>query len=435
MVRIGIFSDTHVGSVMPTSSIATRREAFEHAFREAINVFCKEELDYVIHAGDLFERKWLKPYDTMFVKEEFQRLIDAQMKKGKEVKIFVVRGNHDGTLENSALEFVRHPLARYLKVLGDKTLICEKEGYEDDNVIVSALSYYPYLEKKIENVKNLINENLKANKTDDKLRIFITHAFIEGYHSIPLGVKEHEKISLNSLEGIRADFIVCGHYHQKCRPLNFDNHGKNTTLITPGSTEPVAWEDEGPHGVYIYDSKKGLRFEKIKPLHLVKTLIVDSEGSVKNADWYISNGERILLEELSRPINCESGKLLAKLILKGNTDDEVSNIRRVMEQKIDKINEEFKDKIEGIKVECMVEAQVEAFVPPSVGGRKEYLEEIFSDLGNFKAEAIHLIEEVEHTLESQRSQTTMLLKPSIRQEYVKKWISVIEKAFKQGVSL
>ena len=67
-LRIGVFSDTHVGRNIPRVLRDARRKAFRHAFKQAIDIFIENDVDYVIHAGDLFEKRSMTPDDAVFVK-------------------------------------------------------------------------------------------------------------------------------------------------------------------------------------------------------------------------------------------------------------------------------------------------------------------------------------------------------------------------------
>ncbi|MBS7622778.1 metallophosphoesterase, partial [Candidatus Bathyarchaeota archaeon] len=100
-MKIGVFADTHVGRCIPRAIGDLRRQAYRHAFTEAVNIFIKEGVDHLIHGGDMFEKRSMTPAESLFVKDELQRLADSIGDlHSKHVKIFMVRGNHDGTAEN-----------------------------------------------------------------------------------------------------------------------------------------------------------------------------------------------------------------------------------------------------------------------------------------------------------------------------------------------
>ena len=144
-LRIGVFSDTHVGRNIPRVLRDARRRAFRHAFKQVIDIFIENDVDYVIHAGDLFEKRSMTPNDAVFVKWEFYRLAKTiEERSGKRIEIITVRGNHDGSPSSSALDFITHPMAEYFKVIGEKTLEGVEEAYVGDGLNVIGMGYHPY---------------------------------------------------------------------------------------------------------------------------------------------------------------------------------------------------------------------------------------------------------------------------------------------------
>jgi DNA repair exonuclease SbcCD nuclease subunit len=184
-LKIGILADTHVGRNIPRVVGDLRREAYRYAFAKAMNILINENVDYVIHAGDLFEKRSMSSDDSMYVKNEFQRLIDSiKAKSGKDVQILVVRGNHDGTLDNNALDYVEHPLAKYLKVIGDETLRGKPEIFDDGTLSAVAVGYTPYIASRFKEIKQTIEDSLSKASNEPFL---ILHTFISGYHELPPG--------------------------------------------------------------------------------------------------------------------------------------------------------------------------------------------------------------------------------------------------------
>ena len=69
----------------------------------------------------------------------------------------------------------------------------------------------------------------------------------------------------------------------------------------------------------------------------------------------------------------------------------------------------------------------EALHPPPISMRKDYLQEAFKPLGELMTDAFGLVEEVDMALEEEGSQRTGLLTRSKRDEYVKKWLKLLDK--------
>ncbi len=417
-MRIGVFSDTHVGRKIPLAIGDLRREAYRHAFTQAVDAFIQEDVDYVIHGGDLMERRSMKPEDAFFVKEEFQRLIDHL---GPETKIFTVRGNHDGSLENNVLDYIRHPLAEYFKVLGDQTLQGKEEKHSYGGMIVAGFGYHPFIGRKLEQAKKAAEASLEG----EGLRVFITHNFVEGYHKIPPGTAQHSVIPLSILLSLPIDLLVCGHFHEN---LELTKQGE-TLILTPGATEAVNLADKGPFGAHILnvDSRRNAddRFVEIVPLHLIRNILVDSQGATKPLRWYV---EEVLkeAEAYAQQLEETGSEGIFRATAKGRTMEDRLDLDWMVDQNMRQLMKEHRVLLYHDLINSL-EAVGETLHPSPISGRKEYLQEAFKPLGKQVTDAFGLVEEVDMALEEEGSQRTGLLTRSKRDEYVEKWLQILDK--------
>jgi len=415
MVKLGIFADTHVGRSIPRAIGDLRKEAFRHAFTQAINIFIEEKVNYVIHAGDVFERRSMSPEDTVFVKNELQRLVDNL----GDIKIYVLRGNHDGTLENNVLNYVEHPLAKYLKVVGEKTLRGEAELYEESEFVLTGIGYTPYITRKLleekDNLKNLLG------KADTKHKIFLLHAFIRNHHELPPGIPEHQKVGLDVLMEIGASLIICGHHHQtKFQKL------ENTLILTPGGTEYIDLADKGPHGCYITELSPtlNLAFKPISPLHKIENIRVNSEETIKPKDWFV---EQTLKEvqEFSRKLKRENEKGILRLVVEGIIDGSRYELQAELENSFKKAREE-NPLLLHVELDNRVEPLKKPIQITKTTTREEFLREVFKPLGDeHLPEVLSLIDEVDSLLDERASEKTHLLKDGDRREFVKRWLKIL----------
>jgi len=418
MVKIGVFADTHVGRSIPNVISEYRRQAFRHAFSQAINVFVKEKVEYVIHAGDLFEKRSMTPSDSLFVKEEFQRLVDSL---NGNVKIVLVRGNHDGTIENSALNYIEHPLAKYLKVLGEKTLQGEPDLYEEDDFAVLGFGYTPYVSTKLAEVKDAVKEQFEKAKASHK--IFLTHMFVEG-QEIPPNVPEYQVASFNLIKDLGANIVIAGHYH-KYLPLK---EKEKLHLLTPGATEAIDLSDEGPHGVCLLNLKEQIdsKFIPLKPLHKIKNEFIDSEGATEQPKWFIEKAATAA-DKFAEELKNGGIEGILRIALRGIVDGNKFDLEADIERKMQEIR---KDNPQLLHVEIdngLSELTAGAVSVPEYMGRDEFLQEVFSILGDKRmAQALTLAEEVRMALEEKASAQTGLLKESDRKPFVEKWLKILE---------
>ena len=420
MVRIGIFSDTHIGRAIPNTVAEHRRRAFRHAFSEAIDLFIKEDVDYVIHAGDLFERRSMTPGDSILVKDELQRLVDGL--EG-EVKILLVRGNHDGTPENNALDYVRHPLARYLEVLGDGTLRGEEELYLDGEVAAVGFGYTPYPSPRLREVGRVIRNSFEASRA--RLKIFIAHMFIEGHQDIPPGVPRHQIVDLESIRGLGADLIVSGHHHQYTPPADLDG----VKILTPGATEAIDLSEAGDHGVCILESgeKMKVKFMPLKPLYRIRNASIDGGEVSRTGEWFRERA-RAEIEDFSRELRGLGSGGILRIALKGLIDGDRYDLEAGLEGMALEVRRE-----NPLLVHVEIENHLlERGVTLGVGGpltKEELLMEILKPLSEeARAGALELINEVEMALEEEASTKTGLLTGSRRREFVKRWERLVGEA-------
>ncbi len=415
-MKIGIFADTHIGRCIPRSISELRRHAYRHAFTQAINVFIDEGVDYVVHAGDLFEKRSMTPEDSVFVKEELQRLVDSALERhGKNVRVFMIRGNHDGAPGSNALDYIRHPLAKYLKVVGDDAME-DDQNLEDIHLV--GIAYHPYVARVFGDLKQTIKGKFRSG---GKLKLLMIHNFVEGYHQIPPGVPRHSFLTLGDLEGIGADVIVAGHYHKRVEPMDLNG----TTLLTPGATEAVDLSDEGPYGVYILGNGN-IRFIEIKPLHEIRNIKVDSKGAVKPASWFI-DGALLKAKDYALDIQERHAQGVLRIILLGYTDNDPYKIEQSLAQEIQKLREsspsllfvDFVNRVEDVRQPASI---------PAFGGGIEFASRILEPFGSLASEAMKIVDETSIALDERASQKTGLLTSSDRAPFVTRWIEAIEKA-------
>ncbi|MDW8033411.1 MAG: metallophosphoesterase [Nitrososphaerota archaeon] len=418
-MKIGVFADTHVGRKIPIEIAELRRRAYRHAFTQSINIFIEEGVDCVIHAGDLFEKRSMTSEDSVFVKEEFQRLVNSiREKHGKDVSIFVVRGNHDGSVGNNALDFVKHPLAKYLKVVGESLIKGEEEFYNNKEIILVGLPYHPYISRVFDNVKPLIKNIFKEKNL---VKILLFHNFIQGHHEVPPGTPPHNCLKTNDFEGLDADIVIAGHYHRKTGPIE----EYNTTFLTPGATEAVDLSDEGPFGVYILETESKPRFIQIKPLHEIRNSKVDSMGTVKSDEWYIENA----LKEVNTYYNYLKEKQIdgiLRLVISGYLEEkDPSKIDFALRKEVSKLISQTG--LLHVDLVNRVEEVPQKIVFPKMGTGLDYIAAVLKPLGENIEEAMSMVEEISMVLDEKASQKTGLLTGLDRSHFVKRWLELFEK--------
>ena len=416
-LKIGVFSDTHVGRNIPRVLRDARRKAFRHAFKQAIDIFIENDVDYVIHAGDLFEKRSMTPDDAVFVKWEFYKLVkNIEKRSGKKIQIIAVRGNHDGSPLSSALDFVIHPMADYFQVIGEKVLEGVEEAYIGDGLSVIGMGYHPYARKKFEETSKI----LKKIKIDG-YRILVLHNYVEDVHDIPPQTPEHSVIRLEDLEKLDVDLVITGHHHER---LGFKKTGGKLFLV-PGATEAIDLAERGPFGIYILDVRESElvahKFVEINPLQVIGVKKVVSDKPMK-LDWF----RRRCLEEIeSFALNLDREGIL-KLNVSGLIAEDEPFPQLDIQGEIQKLMEKY-DKL--IHVE--VSEELSSIIRPDLKGvkggisRDEIVREIFGVLGEKIGEAAEIVEDVAMALDEKASERTGLLKELDRKRFSDRWLRLL----------
>jgi exonuclease SbcD len=415
-MKIGVLSDTHIGRCIPRIIGEHRRQAYRHAFTQAVDIFIREGIDYLIHAGDVFEKRSMTPDDSLFVKDELQRLVDSSRDiHGKEVMMFAIRGNHDGTPEGNSLDYIKHPLAKYLKIIGDDILQGKEETHVDKGLCLIGVSYHPYISRKFEDLKLIIKKSF-AEKSE--LKLLVIHSFIKGYHQIPPGVPPHNYLDLRTLDDLKADIIIAGHHHTRCE---LEDSGR--ILLSPGATEAVNLSDESTYGVYVVEARK-MRFIPIKPLHEIRNIKVSSQETIRSTKWFVDNA----LEQASAyasNIRSRGVDGILRLVVQGSISEDPYKIEAPLMHELTRLK---RDSPKLLHVELVNRIEnLRQPVKPMLGKSDEFVSEILKPLGDNAKDAVKIAEDVGMTLDERASQVTGLLTGSDRAVFVSRWIEILDK--------
>ncbi len=404
-MKFAVLADAHIGRSIPLAIAEYRREAFSRAFSKSVDAIIAEGADYVFFCGDLFERRTLRPRLVQFAHDELYRLArETLTKHEKKIKIFIVRGNHDGRPQSDALDYIKHPLAEYLVVFDEGTLT-----YRDDTLEVIGLSYYDECDRAFE-------ELVKPIPNTSRMRVILLHNFVSNYHEVPPG---NSSISLDQLADASPQFAFAGHYHSRCPPRRLSNGG---WLLTPGSLEMYDFAEHGDKGFYIIEdaeSQPEFRWMPVEPLHTMKQIEI-KPNEKQSPNWYRDRiGEAVVefVGELKRAR--KRGYL--RIVVKGElsegfpsdiTLDEVQRIRR---------DEPF---LLWVDVDTMELDAPRVLLHPNL--EQVNVAEFFSPFGDFARNIQEMHMRVGETLEEEASVQTGLLTPIQRTPLIKEWLKHFE---------
>ncbi len=421
-LKLAVYGDIHIGRRMPFIIGLEREKAFCETFSEANDKIIGENVDYVFIVGDLFERKTLRPHLIPFVHEELYRIAREHRRRyGKEIKIFLIRGNHDGRPLSDTLNYLKHPLANYLVVIGDEAgsqpFFCNRE------ICVFGLGYYDQIGRAY---RERLLPLLRKHGGHEKLKVVLLHAFVEGYHEVP---PNSPCLDLHDLEKADVNLVFAGHYHERLHPKKI---GEKKWLLMPGSLEVYDVGESLEKGLYIVEIENSdplFKWVPVEPRHYIKKTEIKGLPA-KPPDWFASQTLRVVkdfIEELER----RGKKGYLRIVLKGKLSEGLPmdiNLNRVMELK-SQCKKLLHVEVDSLNLELPpLEVKLES-------GRIN-VREFFKGFETIVDEIESMHTKIEDALDEFASPQTGLLRKSLRHEFVEEWLKILRnKKFLEGKKL
>lgn len=210
MVRFAHLSDTHLG--YRQYGLQDREDDFYKTFARVIGDIIHEDVDFVIHSGDLFETN--RPSNKAhFV---FQKALDSLNDAG--IPFYALSGNHDISLKKDSIP----PQVLYrnqgLNLLSPNV----PEYIFDDNVYIGGVEFTPVSYKR-QLYKDMEERSIKAQEYDT--RIIVLHQGIDKF--MPFNYE----LEIGTIPE-NFQYYAMGHLHNY---INVE-YGEGR-LVYPGSTE------------------------------------------------------------------------------------------------------------------------------------------------------------------------------------------------------
>lgn len=215
MMRILYFTDTHIRGTSPRSRIDDFQLTIRRKIEEVIEIAEREQVDFVLHGGDVFDRPNLSPA----VVREF-----AHVFRQFQAPIYAIAGNHDiyghnpNTIERTMLGLL--DAFGMIRLIGEK----EKVTLEKDGLIVQ-LSGQPFhydLDK-----REIPLDYHRANESEANYCIHMVHGMLVD-RALPDGVP-HTMVGDVWCDDV--DILLTGHYHAGF-PLQ---HRNGKYIVNPGA--------------------------------------------------------------------------------------------------------------------------------------------------------------------------------------------------------
>ncbi|MDP4180957.1 MAG: DNA repair exonuclease [Bacillota bacterium] len=240
-------SDLHLD--MPFASLGNdknrstqRRQDLKDVLYDIIQIAKNEKVHILIICGDLYEHNYIRRSTINHVNELFKSI--------PQTKIVMIPGNHDPYAVNSYY-------ANY--------------SWADNVFILSSQNSFFYFEELSACVWGMgfLNSNRaeltipEFNLDESLFNIMLLHGTVD----MNFGKTVLNPVSSIALAATKMDYVALGHFHNRLEDLG--NYGR---IFNPGSPEPLGFDEENEHGVFLCaldrtnhsDSSKQLHYEFIR---------------------------------------------------------------------------------------------------------------------------------------------------------------------------
>ena len=273
--------DTPFKELSKEVSDISKNELLE-VFKNIIDLAIDEKIEVLLIAGDVFDNLTVNKNTLFFISDQIKRI--------KNIKVFISPGNHDPYNEKSFYSMMNWPENVHI-FKGDM----EFKEVKELNLIVWGAGFR----------NNYENETLLrgVNVDNDKISIMLLHGEIASGNS----KNEYNPIYINDIYKSNIDYIALGHRHKFSGILK---EGM-TTYAYSGCPQGRGFDEEGEKGVIIGEVYKGGTNLSFFPV--CKRKYVTKEIDITDTNNY----DEVVFKVLSDLSDEEIHKNFYKIILKG----------------------------------------------------------------------------------------------------------------------
>ena len=215
-----------------------RRLEQREALKKIVEYIKNNNVEYLFIAGDLYEHEYIRKTTVEYINNLFKEIPNT--------KIYIVPGNHD--------PYVNDSVYKTFQWNSNVFIFNEKiEKVENDDCDIYGYGFNDFYRKdsKLEDIRI---------ENRDKINILITHGSLNGGTVEDM---EYNPINKTKLKQLGFDYVALGHIHK----LDYNNE-PNQSIVYPGSTISLGFDELGKHGVIYGELNKenlNLKFIPMDP--------------------------------------------------------------------------------------------------------------------------------------------------------------------------
>ena len=290
--------DTPFKELSKEVSDNSKNELLE-VFKKIIDLAIDENIEVLLIAGDVFDNLTVNKNTLFFISDQIKRI--------KNIKVFISPGNHDPYNEKSFYSMINWPENVYI-FKGDM----EFKEVKELNLIIWGAGFR----------NNYENETLlkSINVENNKINIMLLHGEIISANS----KNEYNPIYINDIYKSNIDYIALGHRHKFSGILK---EGM-TTYAYSGCPQGRGFDEEGEKGVIIGEVYKG--GTNLSFLPVCKRKYITKEIDITGTNNY----DEVIFKLLSDLSDEEIHKNFYKIILKGELKEHFNLKESVLIEKL-----------------------------------------------------------------------------------------------------
>ena len=214
-----------------------RRRDVKGALDAIVQLSLKENVDFVLICGDLFEHHYTSKMSIEWISSRLE---------SNGVPVVIIPGNHDPYVSNSWYRAWKWP--------DNVTILTPDQPYTEFTILstcIYGIGFSAFRQDKPD-LKGVIPPSR------GKFNILMLHGSLD----LDIAKQPYHPVTSEELEALEYDYYALGHFHKRRSDYNLKN------AANPGSAEPLGFDETDAHGVLIVElllddqNRKTLKIEQ-----------------------------------------------------------------------------------------------------------------------------------------------------------------------------